>query len=267
VTLGLVNATNARDLGGVQTSDGRHVRTGVLFRANALNRLADADVAVLGSLGLGCVVDLRSALEVEVAGPDRLPEPPPRLVALPLADPDNEVFATVTRMIWAGPTAEVLAQASLDASVLVEEMRRSYVWLATSATARAAYGAALRLVASEDALPLLFHCTAGKDRTGWLAAVLLTALGVDDEQVMRDYLRTAELTRELTEFAVGRLRGQVADPAAVLPMLEARPEYLRAGFAAVAQEYGTFDDYLRDGLGLSDGELTALRTNLLEHSP
>jgi len=87
-TLGLVGAPNARDLGGLPTADGRRVRSGVLYRASALGRLADQDVAALGRLRLSCVVDLRDSSEIRVAPADRLPaEPGPAVRHSPLFDP------------------------------------------------------------------------------------------------------------------------------------------------------------------------------------
>ena len=78
MSLGLEKATNARDLGGYRTRDGRVVRSGLLFRSNALNRLSDADVAAVGKLGLACLIDFRHQREIELVGEDRLPEPAPQ---------------------------------------------------------------------------------------------------------------------------------------------------------------------------------------------
>jgi protein-tyrosine phosphatase len=262
-TLGLANATNARDLGGLVTTDGRRVRSGLLYRANALNRLTEADIEAVAQLGLACVIDLRAEREVEMVGPDRLPVPPPRqLVALPLADRDNQVFAAVTALAKGELTD---ASAPLNADVLAAEMLRAYRWLATSEPARAAFGTALRLMADPSGLPLLFHCTAGKDRTGWLAAVVLSALGVDRPTIMADYLRTTELNEPSIAFMIERLESNgVANGSAVRPMLEARPEYLAEAFAAVDQAYGDLETYLRAGLGLDDTVIAGLRANLLD---
>jgi protein-tyrosine phosphatase len=261
VTLGLVNATNARDLGGIATSDGRRVRSGLLFRSGALNRLTEADLDVVAKLGLSCVVDLRSEREVDMVGADRLPNPPPgELIALPLSDPDNMAFSGVTSLIKGDPSPEV----PLDRDLLVDEMLRVYRWLAVSEPARAAVGRVLRMITDPAMLPLLFHCTAGKDRTGWLAAVLLTALGVEREVVAADYLRSTELSQGSIAFVVGRLARQVSDPTAALPMLEARPEYLAEAFATAEARYGDMATYVREGLAVTDETLAVLRANLLE---
>jgi protein-tyrosine phosphatase len=262
VTLGLANATNARDLGGLSTVDGRRVRSGLLFRANALNRLTEADLDTMAKLGLACVIDLRSEREVELVGADRLPSPPPgQLVALPLSDPDNHMFAAVSLLI----KGELDETTALDAALLAQEMLRAYRWLALSEPARAAYGTALRHIADSASLPLMFHCTAGKDRTGWLAAIVLSVLGVDRDDIFTDYLRTTELNQAAIAFIQGRLRDRgVAEPAEVLPMLEARREYLTEAFAVAEAAYGTMAGYVRDALGVDDTAVAAIRANLLD---
>ena len=116
-------------------------------------------------------------------------------------------------------------------------------------------------------LPLLYHCSAGKDRTGWLTVILLTALGVDEAAIRADYLRNNELTDEPAggdrrRRCGGDIRSWTSD--AVLPVLEVRAEYLDAGYAEVRRVHGSFDAYLRDGLGLTDDDLSALRAHLLE---
>jgi protein-tyrosine phosphatase len=263
--LGLEKATNARDLGGYRTRDGRTVRSGVLFRANALNRLSEADIASVGRLGLACVVDFRHQREIELVGVDRLPDPAPRLVPLPLFDPDHDVFTAVNAVLRGLAGEETLAHLREDASsggarALMVDLYRRFVH---TAELRAVFATAVRLIADPAQLPLLFHCTAGKDRTGWLAAVVLTTLDVDRETVMADYLRTTELNASGRDYMLSTLSAQLADPHVVRPLLEARAEYLEAAFDEADLRYGGMTGYLRDGLGVDDAVLDSLRTNLL----
>ncbi|MDB5947326.1 MAG: hypothetical protein JWQ33_2352, partial [Ramlibacter sp.] len=111
------------------------------------------------------------------------------------------------------------------------------------------------LLESND--PLVFHCTAGKDRTGVAAALVLLALGVSREEVMRDYLLTNERLKPKTEW-----RGLSPDVASVLYRVQ--PEFLNAAFEVVAQEYGDTEGYLREGLGLGEAERARLRELYLE---
>jgi protein-tyrosine phosphatase len=142
-------------------------------------------------------------------------------------------------------------------------MVQLYQWFITSPLARETFAEALRLVATPEALPLLFHCTAGKDRTGWLSAIILSALGVDRPTVMADYLRTNELNADGNAFVLSRLANRVDDPSVLVPLLEARREYLEAAFARAEESYGGMDGYLREGLGLSDEARQTLRAALL----
>jgi protein-tyrosine phosphatase len=112
-------------------------------------------------------------------------------------------------------------------------------------------------------LPLLFHCTAGKDRTGWLAAIVLSALDVDRDTVLADYLRTTELNANGRDYMLSNLSERIASPDVVLPLIEARVEYLQAAFDEADSRFGGMDGYLRDGLGLDDAVLASLRANLL----
>lgn len=262
--LGLEGAPNARDLGGLVTGEGRTVREGVLFRAQALGRLTDSDVARLGKLGLRTVVDLRDASESAFGPPDRLPDPPPHVAALPIFDSRHPVFTYVSAVLLG-------RDGGGDYAALAEEgtpgaMTAIYRWFVTGEIARARFGQAVRLLADPDRLPALVHCTVGKDRTGWLTAIVLTILGVRRDDIEADYLATNAAAAQVNEqilAAMRRVRPDL-DPEHVRPVLEARSPYLAAAYAEVDRVYGGFDGYLRHGLGLDDRVLDALRANLLD---
>jgi protein-tyrosine phosphatase len=261
--LGLVKASNARDLGGHITTDGRRVRRGRLFRASALHRLTDADVAAVGALRLASLIDFRHPHEIDLIGPDRLPDPPPRrVVSLPLFDPEHDVFTTVSAVLN-GQTGEASVSPLRDGGS-VTAMRELYRWFVEAPMARQVFGAALRLIADEDALPLLFHCTAGKDRTGWLATLVLSALGVDRAAVTEDYLLTNDLNADSIAYVLASLADRVDDPGLLMPLLQARREYLDEAYAAAQRRYGSIEGYLTGGLGLEPAILDQLRANLLE---
>ncbi|MFC7548557.1 tyrosine-protein phosphatase [Plantactinospora sp. GCM10030261] len=258
----LVGAPNARDLGGFTGYDGRRVRSGVLFRTPALGRLTDEDVAVLGGLGVACVLDLRGRPEIDAAPPDRLAGTP-RMVHVPVHDPRHPVVTYVSAVLLGH---DLDAYAALAAEGTPRAMGAIYRWFVADERVRAGFATAARLAVDPANLPLLFHCTAGKDRTGWLAAILLTILGVDRTAIEADYLRTNELTESLREVILAALRRRQPDldEGAVRAVLEVRPEYLAAGYSEVDRVFGSFDAYLRRGLGLTDDELVAVRKNLLD---
>ena len=218
-SLGLEKAPNARDLGGYLGAQGRRVRRGQLFRADSLHRLSEADLAVLAQLKLSCVIDMRSPGEVISVGADRLPTPPPaQLVSLPLYDPAEKIFVGVGVLLGRSTAAELPVG---DSASAVHLMRELYRWFVRSPLARQTFAAAVRLIADDEALPVLFHCTGGKDRSGWLSAILLSALGVDRAQVIEDYLRTEELNAASNEFLLARFSRRLPDPQVALPLLQA----------------------------------------------
>jgi protein-tyrosine phosphatase len=256
--LGLQGAPNGRDLGEASAL----VRRGLVYRTGALGRLTDDDVSALDRLGLRTVIDLRDPSEVALAPPDRLPEPGPSVVALPIYDPRHPVFTYVSAVLLGGDGAG-------DYAALAEEgtpgaMVAIYRWFVSSGAARSQFGAAIRLLARADRLPALLHCSAGKDRTGWLTATVLGILGVDRAAIEADYLATNDAAMAVNRKILDamRVRRPNLEPAAVLPVFEARPEYLAAAYAEMARLYGSFEAYLARGLGLDDAVLDALRVRL-----
>jgi protein-tyrosine phosphatase len=261
--LGLVGAPNARDFGGVITADGRRVRDGLLFRAGALGRLTDADVAALAERKLACVVDLRDATEIDAAPPDRLPgHPAPSVRHIPVFDPEHPVFKYVSAVLMGHDMAAVPPPEDGSPGAMIA----IYRWMVTDAGARAGFGAAIRLLAEMDGAPLLFHCSAGKDRTGWLSAVVLGLLGADRDTIMADYLVTNDYSRAANEAILDamRARGGSNHPDVVLPVFQARREYLLAACDEMDRRYGGVAGYTRDGLGVPDEVVGALRGRLLD---
>lgn len=253
--LPLDGAHNARDLGGYVGAEGRRVRWGLLYRSDALGELSDADVAYLARLRVRQVVDFRSETE-RMDEPDRLPAAPaPRVVLRPIFGEGLDPRALRDRLLSGDASAREMA------SLLVEGSRTFVTEFAP------VYSAFLRDLADADNLPVLFHCTAGKDRAGFAAAALLLALGVPRETVMQDYLMTNGYSEAATQRTLLVLRVASlfrSDPDDVRPLFEARPEYLQAAFDTIDARYGGEDAYLRAGLGLDDATLARLRANLLE---
>ncbi|MDZ5619232.1 tyrosine-protein phosphatase [Nocardioides sp. HM23] len=247
--LRLASADNFRDVAGAgyATHDGARVRRGVFFRSNEL-RLNESDHDTLAGLGLRAVLDLRSKPEIE-----RHPD-----AAVPGATWHNFDVSGI-------PMEQVAALR--DRRSAVELMDRVYRSFVDSEAARVEFGGLLRQLATGG--PQLFHCTAGKDRTGWVAALLLHIAGVDDPTIESDYL----LTNALTGSSRARVEAEIVtvlggDHVSVFePTLVADIEYLRSGYDAVQARYGDRAAYLREGLGLDDDVVTALRDLLREDEP
>ncbi|MFJ6617383.1 tyrosine-protein phosphatase [Kitasatospora sp. NPDC091335] len=262
-SLGLRGAINARDLGGYRAADGRILRRGVALRSDGLNHVTAEDLAPLGALGLRSVVDLRSMGEVRQAGLDRLPGGV-TLHHLPLLAADFDIFLLIRDAL--ADHSPQRQQALLGDGRAAALMTGLYRWFVTDPVARERFAALLRLLAAPDGPPLLFHCSAGKDRTGWAAALLLTALGVDRGTVLADYLLTNErsapvVRRALDDFGA---RGLMSEPELLLPVFRADHGYLDAAFAEVETGWGGFGAFWREGLGLDDEVLAGLRANLLD---
>ena len=255
----LDDAVNVRDIGGYRSVGGPEVVRGRLFRGDSLSQLTSSDTERLDRLGLRTVVDFRTPGELLLGGDDHLPFAV-EYAHLPVSGGD---LGTIYELIASGDHERQRRElgGGRAASFMVE-MNRGFV---ADARQREAFGAALRLLCSPGRLPLLYHCTGGKDRAGWMTAVVLTALGVPRELVLRDYLLSNDFHR--TGYAKLRLdlvkTGIVADPELLRPVLELSATYLGAAFEEADRQYGSFGRFLAYGLEVSEVMLTGLRRALL----
>jgi protein-tyrosine phosphatase len=255
----LDGAVNVRDIGGYRDTHGLEVVRGRLFRGDSLSQLTAADTERLGRLGLRTVIDFRTSGEVLLSGDDRLPggiEP----VHLPVSGGDLE---QVYEIIASGDHQRQRRELGDGrAASLMVGINRAFV---TDGRQREAFGIALRLVCTSGQLPLLYHCSGGKDRSGWMTAIVLTALGVPREVVLRDYLLSNDLHRAgYTKLRLDLVKtGIVADPGLLRPVLEQSPSYLRAAFEEADRSYGSFSAFLASGLDATQAMLDELRRGLL----
>jgi protein-tyrosine phosphatase len=224
------------------------VRWGCCFRSGRLDDLTDDDLAVVAGLDLALVCDLRGTAEVE-ARPDRLPP------GVPTAHvPVHDVSASprsITELLLAGRGDGLGAE-------MLERGNRAF-----ARERSAPFAALLRHVAAAGG-PVLFHCTAGKDRAGFAAATLLWALGVPTETVVEDYLLSNACLAERHATFLAEMEPRLADAEPLRAMLECRPEYLGAALEALEADHGSIDAWLHDGLGLDAGELAHLRGRCLD---
>jgi protein-tyrosine phosphatase len=255
----LDGAVNVRDIGGYRSMYGLEVRRRRLIRGDSLSQLSPADGPRLGRLGLRTVIDFRTSGEVLLNGPDRLP-PGVELTSLPVSGGDLE---SIYELIASGDHERQATELGDGrAAEFMVEINRGFV---SDTQQREAFGAALRLLCSPGRLPLLYHCSSGKDRAGWMTAIVLTALGVPRELVLRDYL----LSNDFHRTGYQKLRfdlvktGIVADPELLRPILEQSPTYLGAAFEEADRRYGSFGRFLTCGLQVSEAMLDGLRRTLL----
>ncbi|ROR94859.1 protein-tyrosine phosphatase [Sinobacterium caligoides] len=247
--IALEGCPNFRDFGGYINRQGRQVRWGCLYRSGRLSALTPADLRHFESLGIGLVCDFRQLAEVE-ASPSVLPEGELECADLSI-DPGNLMgfFARVMD----GAVDEVGVGEFMcginDELVLEHSSRYRQMFECLLSTARR---------------PALVHCTAGKDRTGFAAKLLLSALGVERETIMHDYLLTNDYLPIDQEIAsVLAHYGEHIDPALLRPMLEVRTSYLQSAFAAIDKHFGSVSCYLTERIGLTQSDLNELQARYL----
>jgi len=239
--LNLAGASNFRDLGGYPGKDGRAVRWRQIFRSNHLGHLTEADIEVLRGLGLRSAFDFRGTEErvAAMCGVEEI-----TVHSLPIEP-------TVVAALRAR-RATVAALSSADALDVMRDSYRNYVRQNTPSF-RALFAHLL-----EDRAPLVIHCTAGKDRTGFACALILHALGVPDQTIAEDYLLTNRFYRR-DPTASSDLPEEVKQ---VLARVEA--SFLAAAFDAIRTDYGDLENYLSDGLGLGASERAKLEARYLD---
>ena len=275
----LIASANLRDLGGLATIDGQRVRTGRLFRSGHLSELDGAEAAILGGLGLRTIIDLRRPSEVadfptpDLDGVDRLwmsvsPEDSEFAVAANLLfgeqpervdTAEDSEFAVAANLLFGNQPEPV------DITTMLEGYFRN-----TVTNRLDGYRPVFEAATDPDRQPLLFHCMGGKDRTGFVAGVLLRLLGVGQEEVMADYLLTNEILGDRMARRADQARQRIAQQSGVEPdqvderhlegvraLLYTRPSFLQASFDAVTDKFGTWETFRRDGLGIDDARFSA----------
>jgi protein tyrosine/serine phosphatase len=231
---------NFRDLGGYPTQDGARVRWRLLFRSDALNHLSPADVSrIVGEFAIGEIVDLRSSGELRSEGRGLLAEEAARFHHLPLFD--SEVNEDAQH-----PAEYTLA----DRYFLMAEYAREPIARVIGTLA-------------DSTAPAVYHCAAGKDRTGVISAILLSLLGVCDELIIADYAASQEKLDDIIDRLLASEGYQGMLEALPPETLHAEPETMASLLERIRARYGSMHGYAR-GIGLSDESIRRLRERLLE---
>ena len=253
----LEGAGNFRDFGGYATADGGRVKRGTLFRANRLSELTPGDIATLEKTGITAIFDLRSPRERE-------------------ADPTAWQASHLAFHSWPPGHKRRLVDMALDYPLDAAGARQLMLdfYAELPRTLGHAFGAILREIAG-GAVPCVMHCSAGKDRTGMAAALVLSAVGVPREKVLDDFALTDRIAASEEDMArslfTGRDGGAKAAGAmreafpdeAIAVMRSAQPQFLESAFDGLTREYGSLDDYYR-AIGVNDAAQTRLAELLVE---
>ncbi|WP_329201963.1 tyrosine-protein phosphatase [Streptomyces sp. NBC_01435] len=231
---------NFRDVGGYSAVDGRPVRQGRLYRSDSLSKLRGGDWDRFLALGIGTVIDLR--YDWEIAAKGRVPEAPGlRCHHLGIEHRPYDQAALGPEVETGRFLADRYAEVAHDGAV---ELRR-----------------ALEVIAAEDSGPVVFHCVSGKDRTGLLAALVLSLLGVAEDDIVADFA----LTELATERLLADWRADHPGQEPVWPGYGRAPaDIMRFFLADLAAAHGSVHAYATEFLGVGEGVVEALRGRLLE---
>jgi protein-tyrosine phosphatase len=240
--IALEGAVNFRDLGGYATVDGRQTRWRVLFRADGLSELSPTDFAVMRDLGIRTVVDLRSGYEVEQSRFD-VAAHPADFHHFPFIDqlPDVETWDRQPGLLGA-QYKEMLDDAAPQII------------------------SALGVLAAPEAQPAVFHCTAGKDRTGLLSALVLSLLGVPEETVVADYALSGEAMERLRAKLILKYPDGKDVIADIDEVFSAEPDNMVELLRYLRERYGSVIEYAAT-VGVPDALVDRLRQTLLEPAP
>jgi protein-tyrosine phosphatase len=254
--IAIASVPNMRDLGGWPTSGGGTVRYGLLFRSTDLTNLAGPDVSAFEELGIRTVYDLRTGAE-RSNQPDRVPMGTELVVLDVIKDSVDAAPAQLFNVLVDPRAAEEMLGGGRGLTLF----EAGYREIVSLPSALSGYGRLFSDLLSAEHRPALFHCTTGKDRTGWAAASMLMLLGVPDDLVLKEYLLTNDQLLPSEQPAVEKFRALGGDPDVLFPVLGVAPEYLEASLDEMRKKFGTIKGYFADGLGLDAGaqdELQAL---------
>ena len=251
---------NFRDFGGYETQDGLIIKPGLLYRSGSLANTSDIDLTKFSSLGIKTIIDLRTNMERN-NNPDRINgNPQINSIHIPIKvtmhDESRFIFQLFSLMF--GKARKIDYH---------EAMKQAYQEYVTDF--RTEFSEILRLVSQGNNLPILIHCTGGKDRTGFACSLIHLTLGVPIRSMMHDYLKTNEHLHEIKDEFEKRLKKFSLFGVSIeklLPLFEAKAEYLEAAFEQLRLEFGTIDDFIRGGLNFSDEDRFRLKNNLLDNS-
>lgn len=247
----LEGAVNFRDIGGLTTKNGKRLKMGKLYRSDKLSELTSSDKEILRSLGIKKVSDLRTRTEVKEE-PDVIGQKGDILYEnIPVGN-DSLMGGSEKEMIkkikqFSPEESEAfMVKASAD---FATEFKESYKKLYAQI--------------SNDQVPFVYHCTAGKDRTGVATALLLHLLGVSKKDIYNDYLMSNYYRYQMNEEMLEKASIYGIDHKVLRPFMGVRTSYLDAAFSQIRSEYGSVENYFKDGLGFSDQDIKQWRAALL----
>jgi protein-tyrosine phosphatase len=244
----LASVDNFRDVAGKDgyPVQGGKMRRGVVYRSNALT-LTPADLATVDKLGISTDIDLRTPSEIKQT-PDVLP--------------DGVEYINVN---FIGGDSAASGSLPDTAAAAVAMMQKANASMADSETSQTSLRRVLMAILDSDGAAII-HCSAGKDRTGYVSAILQSIAGASTNTIYQDYLLTNDYTKARVDQTVAAMRAQQGDQAAdaYAALGGVQKSYLQAGMDAIKAKDGTVHDYLTKAIGLTDAQISALHDKLVE---
>lgn len=253
-SLGIASIPNLRDMGGYETANGATVARGLAYRSNQLNNISESDMLLLADLRLKNAFDLRTAAERN-ENRDELPVGVNNVWLDVLADVPGSGPANLTALLSDPKKANI----ELGDGKVEKMFREAYRHSVSLPSAKKAYRKLFLSLGDENRVPALFHCTGGKDRTGWAAAALLTFLGVPMEAVKQDYLYSNDYVLPMYDTFIQQFMKEGGNSSIPLAIFGVKEEYLNAAFDEMHTKYGTIENYFTEGLGITVDQQAALR--------
>lgn len=243
-----------RDIGGYKSSDGRRVKWNTFFRSDKLSGLTSDDINYFKSLGIKTILDLRSLSEVKA-------HPDPKIDGVEYINisgiPDFDEIKDNFDMMY-------IFKQRVDGSFNpMDFLIKGYKSLVFD---NPAYKELVDCMENEERLPIVFHCTAGKDRTGFATAIILSILGVSEEIIMEDYLLSNVYRKPINEKIIEAIKGKIKDKKSLdilNLMLDVRAELLQSSFDSIKEKYGTMEIYLEKEYGLTKKKRKELKSRFL----
>ena len=243
--LELDGASNFRDLGGYETSDGMRLKKGLVFRSDSLSYLTPDDIKKIQKLGIKTVCDFRSELEME-----EFPSPfssitSPKLKHLPI------------KTLGTQDLRELSSKEGVTSMELANELQEHYVLYVNQH--KKVYCKFIKTIANGD-IPLVFHCFAGKDRTGYGALLFLSIMGVKKEIIIEDYL----LTNQFYKGPLVNEDWRDSNSELLKPLFEARVDYINAAFNEIFNKYDKIEDFVISELEVDIKTIDIMKRRILE---
>lgn len=252
---------NFREMGGLPAASGGTVKSGLLFRSGHWSQASEADVAALARYRLTTVVDFRTETDrTGDGGPDRLPTGPggPEYLQMEMIDSSGQGHE-IRRVLMSGDQSLIEERFGGGRAQVIAA--RGVVEMALDRDKQAVFARFLDVVAGTGNHPIMWHCSAGKDRAGWAATLVGIALGVPEDALIEHYL--ASNIHRPVEQRLAHFASLGVDVSVMRPFLRVDESYIRAGFEAIDRRWPSREAYLADALGFGPERIELLRADLI----